>query len=206
MKSGVNTEPLKAAKEKPKLTVGKTLLLFGLGSSTALFLCFLVAYAYSQPNWAWTRFNFPVLFLLSAVVLGASSYTINQLGKNFNVGNAKRLKWMFQLTIALTLAFIVFQVWGWGQLYANNIHIGGKPDGSYLYLISAIHALHVLGGAVPLLWLYNKAKGALNGSVEQFMYFNDKDELNRLHLLEWYWHFVDVVWVIILLFFLVNHV
>lgn len=184
---------------------GQKGLMLGLGSSTSLFLAFMAAYMYSKPNWSWTLLSFPKLFLISAVLLGFSSYTIRQIPKAFKADDAQRMKKMFHLTIALTSAFVIAQIMGWGELISENIIIGGKPDGSYLYLISGIHALHVLGGLVPLLIFYFGFIKTQKSSVNSLMYFSKVGEYGRLRLIETYWHFVDVVWVIILLFFLFNH-
>lgn len=180
-------------------------MFFGLGSSTMLFLTFMFAYMYSKPDWTWTLLSFPKLFLVSAVLLGFSSFTIHQIPKAFLEDNGDRMRKMFLYTIGLSIAFCITQVLGWGELISENIVIGGKPDGSYLYLISGIHALHVVGGIIPLIILYFRFNKAFKEPVNSLLYFSKYSEVNKLKILENYWHFVDIVWLIILLFFLFNH-
>lgn len=184
---------------------GKMGLIVGLGGSTSLFLAFMVAYLYSKPNWTWTLLSFPKLFLVSAVVLVLSSFSIRQIPKAFAADDAPRMKKMFIYTIVLTSIFVVTQIMGWGELISENIVIGGKPDGSYLYIISGIHALHVVGGLIPLLIFYFSFKKIQANPVNSLLYFSKPGELAKLKMLEIYWHFVDIVWLIILLFFLFNH-
>jgi len=76
---------------------------------------------------------------------------------------------------------------------------------AYLYLISAIHLAHVIAG-IPFLgyFIYNAIKKMVS-PVSVLVYFSDEDKKRGLDLLTLYWHFLDGLWIYLVLFFLVNY-
>jgi cytochrome c oxidase subunit 3 len=77
----------------------------------------------------------------------------------------------------------------------NEISIFNNSSSSYIYVLSFMHLLHVLGG-----WLF--FVGILLVAV-----FRKRPALNnlRLRLGATYWHFVDILWIYLLLFLLLIH-
>jgi len=172
---------------------------------TMLFVGLLGAYLFSKQQWTWQQFQFPKLFLISTVVLGLSSVTMSlviKFYKNDNLGAFKRATYA---TLMLGVAFLVLQVFAWFQLNNSGIFLAGTPDGSYLYLISGLHAIHLLAGLGLLIHLAIFASMQLSEPVKQLLYFTDNYKLKKLKLIALYWHFVDILWVILLIFFLFNH-
>ncbi len=188
-----------------QLEPAKIMMYLTLAGITVLFLCLTVSYMASKTTWTWTQFRFPRSFLLSALLLGLSSFTIHKAVIAFKDNATQTLVKMLGATLSLSILFIVFQVIGWQYLYERGIYVGGKPDGSYLYLISGLHALHVIVGVLILAWVFFKAITKLKGSVNDLVYFSEKSNQRSLELIALYWHFVDVLWIYLLLFFLFNH-
>jgi len=172
---------------------------------TSLFLGLTAAYLFSTQNWTWQQFSFPKLFLISTFVIVASSWTIHKAVKAFVEDQEKDFKRYMTFTIVLALAFVVSQVLGWAELHSEGVFVGGKPDGSYLYLISGLHALHVVGGFLPLLYYYIVSRRKLKDPVKSLLFFTDESYKIRFRLLERYWHYVDILWIYLLFFFLFNH-
>ena len=96
-------------------------------------------------------------------------------------------------TFVLGLLFAYFQYSGWGELYSKNIVFGGKSSnasGSFLYLITFLHLLHLFAGLISLLvTLKNSIKGKYNA-----------ENTLGLELCSIYWHFLDILWVYLFLF------
>jgi len=178
---------------------------FAIVGIITLFLALTSAYWLSNPQWTWSKFKFPKLFLISTVVLGLSSYTINRVIFFFKHDDLKRFKKFIGYTLLLGTLFLVFQVAAWFQLNNSGIYLAGKPDGSYLYLITALHALHLIVGIALLFYLWLLSKYKLTDPVKKLIYFSNKINLKHLTLISIYWHFVDVLWVYLLMFFLFNH-
>lgn len=181
------------------------ILNFGMMGITVLFLALTAAYLFSSTNWSWSQFGFPKWFVVSALALAASSYTLHRCLKAFRNGSKEDLRLYILLSIGISLAFVVFQLVGWAELQNKGIYFGGRPNGSYLYLISGLHAAHVLVG---MIWLFSftfRSRKMLRNPVDSLLFFSDKQNENSLNLLNRYWHFVDILWIYLLVFFLLNH-
>ncbi len=181
------------------------MLYFGIVSLTVLFLGLTIAYFFSKDAWTWSQFRFPRVFLLSTVVIVASSFSIQRALKFYQTDASEQLQKTLLLSLVLSVMFVVLQVIGWSDLYARGIYIAGKPDGSYLYLISGLHVLHVLVGLLVLFVFYRKVNKKLKDPVESLLFFTTPKKERQLQMIVTYWHFVDVLWVYLLLFFLFNH-
>jgi len=178
---------------------------FAIAGITILFLALTAAYLFSKPQWTWAQFSFPKTFLISTIVLALSSYTMSKTVHHFKQDHFEKFKSFVKYTLILGFAFVLLQIAAWFQLNKAGIYLAGKPDGSYLYIISALHGLHLLLGVVLLVYLWLIAKYKLSDKVKRLIYFSDKTKLQRLNLIAIYWHFVDALWIYLLMFFLFNH-
>lgn len=184
------------------IEVFTTIVLVGI---SMLFIGLLSAYLFAKQQWTWQQFPFPKLFLISTLVLGLSSLSMSLVIKFYKKDNLPAFKRATYATLLLGIAFLVFQVLAWFQLNNSGIFLAGKPDGSYLYLISGLHALHLLAGLGLLIHLAIFATVQLSEPVKQLLYFTDSYKLTKLKLIAIYWHYVDILWVLLLIFFLFNH-
>ncbi|PSJ74826.1 hypothetical protein C7N43_22120 [Sphingobacteriales bacterium UPWRP_1] len=195
------------SKEPPIIKVhAQQLMLYALlASLSVLFIGLSVAYLFAKGNWHWAQFSFPRAFIVSSLALAASSYTMQQTVNAHKLHHEKQLLTMMALTLGFTLLFITGQLLGWYELYCKGIYIAGKPDGSYLYLLSGLHILHVLAGLGILLFLYANTRKCLSDPVQKVFYFVETHYGRRLAMTATYWHFVDILWLYLLVFFLLNH-
>lgn len=182
-----------------------TALNFALGGITSLFLGLSAAYLFSSTNWTWKQFSFPKLFLVSSIVLVASSFTLEKALSAFKNDDQDGLKKYLTATIIFAILFVITQSIGWIELQNEGIFMNGKPNGSYLYLISGVHALHVIGGILPLSIFFIKTIRSLKDPVESLIMFSSPDKLTSFKMITRYWHFVDFLWIYLLFFFLFNH-
>jgi cytochrome c oxidase subunit 3 len=81
----------------------------------------------------------------------------------------------------------------WMELFAMGIDLKRNPSGAFVYLISGTHATHVLGGIATLVV-------AMIHAFSLSFKVTDKRK-NRFQLVLYYWHFVDILWIYLLLFF-----
>jgi cytochrome c oxidase subunit 3 len=72
---------------------------------------------------------------------------------------------------------------------------GEGVSGSFIYVISFVHLLHMLGGVIALLVVF---------AVVNFRKRTKVYSSTGLEILSTYWHFVDVLWIYLFLFFLFN--
>ena len=127
---------------------------------------------------------------LATICLLSSSATIvlaeRALHKN-RIG-AFRLWWT--LTVLLGLSFLIQTALDWYELiFKDHLTIASNVFGSTFYGLVGLHATHV---TVGLIFLSIVLCSSLAG-------FPIATEARRIRFLSWYWHFVDVVWVIVFL-------
>ena len=97
-------------------------------------------------------------------------------------------------TLALGITFIVFQFQGFSQIVAQGYYFTGESSSvttSYIFLIAMVHILHVIAGIISLLVvLYNQLKGK----------YTTRNTLG-IELGATFWHFLDLLWLYLILFF-----
>lgn len=171
----------------------KPLLWVGIFSIVMLFAGLTSAYVVRADNGNWLLFNLPSAFYLSTAIIVTSSITMFlalQMAKKNNKGG---IIISLLATFVLGLVFAYFQYLGWSELYSKQIVFGGKSanaSGSFLYLITFLHLLHLFAGIISLLiTLKNSVKGK----------YNAQNTLG-LELCSIYWHFLDILWVYLFLF------
>ena len=98
------------------------------------------------------------------------------------------------LTFVLGCDFVVLQWIGFKGLWNQGVHFTGAAGaGQFLYIIFGLHALHVLGGIIALLVMFIKA---FFGKVKLY-------SAVPVEVVATYWHFVDILWIYLLVFFLI---
>jgi len=108
-------------------------------------------------------------------------------------------------TMVLSVVFMIVQFIGWRQLFNQDIFINSSNSASYLYVISALHFAHVIAG-LPFLGVFLwRARRDMKEPVTVLVYFSDPEKRLRLRLLTIYWHFLDALWIYLVIFFWVNY-
>lgn len=178
------------------------LLLAGI---TALFLGFSFAYLYNRIQTGMEPVNLPPLFYFNSFLLIGSSLVLMSAKKHYLADNTARYQMMLIITFVLTLLFLVFQILAWKQLMDSNISLTYNNLASYMYLISGLHFAHVIGGLPFLGYFIWQSKKFMKEPVTVLIYFSDPDKKRRLQLLTTYWHFLDLLWIYLIIFFLANY-
>jgi len=76
-------------------------------------------------------------------------------------------------------------------------------SGAFLLVISGIHAAHILGGIGFLTYIFVKGSERLKDNALAVVYFSDPIPRFQLKLVNYYWHFLGILWVYLLGFFMV---
>lgn len=166
--------------------------------SLMLFAAFLSAFIVHKPDaeakQTWTSFDLPVYFFYSVIIAIASSVTIYYAYQMAKKDELSANKWLIFITWLLGILFCFSQYMGWKQLVALDLtFVNARPEdisASYVYVISALHVLHVFGGIV-----------LLSISWIQSIRLNvHKKNLNLMSITHTYWHFVGLLWIFLYLF------
>ncbi|NNE28256.1 MAG: cytochrome oxidase subunit III [Saprospiraceae bacterium] len=172
----------------------KFALYASFASMVMLFSGLTSAFIVRQAQGNWLEFPMPSLFYWSTVIIVASSLTLHGSFIAFKKGNQSWYRTLLVVSFFLGVGFTIAQYQAWLQMFDQGIYLNGNPSGSFIYVISGIHAAHVLGGLGALL------VAIVHAFVLPF-YRNPVRKL-RFEMTLIYWHFVDFLWIYLLLFFL----
>ena len=166
----------------------------GMGSIIMMFTGWTSAYIVKHAAGNWLEFGLPSMFYVSTAVIILSSIALHISYISYKKQNESMYKGMLVLTFILGLAFIAFQWQGWHQLFDMGVDLKANVAGSFTYLITGAHAVHVLGGIAAL------TVAMIHAFSLKFRYKEERK--NRFRLVLQYWHFVGVLWIYIVLFIL----
>ncbi|MDX1684659.1 MAG: cytochrome c oxidase subunit 3 [Saprospiraceae bacterium] len=178
------------------------LLLSGI---TIAFFGLSLAYLYSRIQGNIPPVELPPLFYFNCLLLIGSSWTLVYAKKSYKEDDTPRYKTFLLWTLVLTTLFILMQIIAWRQLFDNQIPLQHSTTASFLYVVSGLHFLHVFAGIPFLALFYWKARKKLVEPVSVLVYFSDPDKRRTLNILTVYWHFLDVLWIYLVVFFGINY-
>ncbi|MCG9899481.1 MAG: heme-copper oxidase subunit III [Sediminibacterium sp.] len=177
-----------------KLHPHKFMLWIAIGSIVMMFAGLTSAYLVKKSQTNWLEFDLPVVFWYSTVAIVASSVTMWLAQKSFKAREMQRYRILITATAILGLLFMALQIVGFYDLEAKSIRLLGatsNPAASFLFVITALHILHVLGGVVAIMVIFIRA-------------FVGKTKLyssRPIELVSIYWHFVDILWIYLFIFY-----
>ena len=177
------------------------LTLVGVG---VLFLAFSGAFIYSRVQSDLPPVDVPLMFILNSVVLLASSYTISLAKRAYKADDTEGYKRALVLTMGLSVLFLVLQIIAWQQLFAANILPSTDNSAGYLYVLSGMHFAHVIFGLPFILGFFLVARKRMREPVSVLIYFSDPEKRLKLRMLTMYWHFMDALWIYLVVFLLIN--
>ena len=159
-----------------------------------VFAALTSAYIVRQAEGDWLIFELPRLFWITSIIILVSSGTMHWAYLAAKNDNLESVKVATIFTTILGIAFLVGQFMAWGDLVSNNVFFVGNPSGSFAYVLSGLHGLHIVGGVVFLSILLSAA----------FKYNVHSKNLSLIEMCATYWHFLDVLWLYLFVFLLLN--
>ena len=181
-----------------------SLLLFGL---TFLFLALTISYVYIRVTMQVDAVQVPWLFLLNTAVLLGSSYTMVRAKRCYVEDNTGAYQRNLKYTIGLSFLFMVMQVVAWVWLFkVNSTALNTSTTAGFLYVISFTHLVHVIAGLPFLIAFYRTARKRMIDPVTVLVYFSDPEKRLKLRLLTIYWHFLDFLWLYLVVFLGINYI
>jgi cytochrome c oxidase subunit III len=139
----------------------------------------------------WISFELPRVIWVNTVVLLASSTTLeiarSHLRRVGDFGAMDGFRRWWGLTTALGLVFLAGQFLAWRELAAQGVFLATNPSSSFFYLLTALHAVHLIGGVLVLLYVafrnWRRSQITLSAAAG---------------LAAIYWHFLDGLWLFLL--------
>ncbi len=159
-------------------------------AEASLFVIFVTAYVYyigKSTNGPYPK-DVLSLPIVATICLLSSSFTIVHAEKMFHRKDEVGFRKWWGITILLGTVFMVFTAYEWYEfIYHEGLTIATNLFGSTFYSLVGLHASHVIVGLTLLsLVLTFSWLGKLHPRYTE-----------KMEMISWYWHFVDVVWVIV---------
>jgi cytochrome c oxidase subunit III len=179
--------------QRKKINPKKFAMWIAIGSIIMMFGGLTSGYIVRRSQGNWENIKLPTEFYISTVVILLSSATLMLALRSFKQRNMQFHRAMVGITFALGITFTVLQYYGFKDLL-NHLQWADNVSFQYLIVIILVHALHILGGVVALfvLFLQTYSRNLKNYSS------------NALEIAGTYWHFVDILWIYLFIFFLTN--
>ncbi len=176
--------------QKKGLHPNKFSLWVALGSMVMMFAGLSSAYIVKRNQANWLTYNIPLVFWYSTGIILLSSLTMILCRKAYLNRQMNQYKRWLAVTALLGIAFVFMQYFGFVEMWKNGITITRNVSFSFLYVIVTLHAVHVLGGITALVIILVKS------------YRTRKKTYNSISIdmMNTYWHFVDLLWIYLLVF------
>jgi cytochrome c oxidase subunit 3 len=171
----------------------------GLASIAMLFISLTSAYILRQtkslssesPDWKALQVPSALWVTTALILLSSASFEIARRALKNNL--YEKFKTWISITTALGFAFLLGQILGWRQLTSQGIYLRSNPHSSFFYLLTGLHAVHLLGGILILSYV---TMAALRLRISA-------KKRTTVEVTSVYWHFMDGLWIylFVLLFF-----
>jgi len=186
---------------RPELPSRKLAVWLFLGSEVLFFSSLIFTYIamrVTSPSWpSYEQIAHTLAVNVTAVntfILIVSSVSVVLALHAIQGGDQRGLVTWLAVTAALGVTFLGVQAYEYGKLIEEGLTVTRTPIGgtdplfaTTFYAMTGFHGMHVLGGVLMLLIVLVKARRGL--------YTRDHHE--GVELFGLYWHFVDLVWIIL---------
>lgn len=138
----------------------------------------------------------PQAFKYSTTAIIISSITLFFASRAAKQSHLEKQRMFLWLTFALGVVFFVLQIYAWYVLaYQMGIHfVDPNASRSFIYVFSGMHLLHIIAALVLLsntiLGAYKKIPHARN--------------MFKMEITSIFWHFLDIIWIYLYVFLLLN--
>ena len=164
-----------------------------LGSLAVLFVASILGYLLTRSHAeTWPPPGVPALpsgLWFSTVVILSCSLTVHLALRAVRMGERSSCSWWLSATLALGLLFLAAQAVNWFGLVAAQFSPKTNLYAFLFYLLTGLHAAHVVGGLVPLGIVTGKSLAGRYGSGWH----------PGVTYMAMYWHFLDAVWIVLFL-------
>lgn len=162
-------------------------LLAFMGTVSMLFIGFTSAYILRRASADWLPLAAPPVLWINTGILAASSMALETARRRLRGWDLASAQRWGTATAALGIAFLAGQYLGWQQLQASGVFLATNPHSSFFYVLTGVHALHLVGG---LTW------GLVVVARLRRMTLTPGED--GLGLFATFWHFLGALWLYLL--------
>ncbi|RYY34446.1 MAG: heme-copper oxidase subunit III [Sphingobacteriaceae bacterium] len=137
----------------------------------------------------------PKVFLYSTLTILFSSVTMFLAARAAKQLEHDKQRILLIITIVLGIVFFVLQVNGWQQMIAGGHYfVNNNATISFVYVFTGIHLLHIVAGILIL----------VNALVKSYRNTLQVKNLYYMDLSSIFWHFIDIIWIYLYVFLILN--
>lgn len=165
-------------------------------SVVMIFASLTSGYLVRKSEGNWLDFELPPIFWATTGILLVSSITHHLAFIHAKKDNLEQVRGWMIITALLGIAFLVSQFYAWVYLVGINVYFSGNNvAGSFLYVLTGLHALHLISAVIFVLWI----------TLATFNFKVHSKNILGIELCTTYWHFLDALWIYLFVFLLLFH-
>lgn len=164
-------------------------------SIVMIFASLTSAFIVKQGEGSWQDYQLPSLFWFTSGVIIVSSLLLQWGYFAAKKDQLQTVKLTVGLTLLLGLVFLVGQWKSWAQLVEMEVFFVGNPAGSFIYILTGLHALHLISGIIFLIIVL----------ISAFKYKVHARSMVRMEMCTTYWHFLGALWLYLFVFLVFYH-
>src|SRR5215203_2139082 len=180
-----------STQQQNKIHPHKFAMWVAIASILMMFAGLTSAYIVKSGQANWQEVRTPNIFWFSTAVLVISSITMQTALRAIKHRAMGQYRSLLLLTLVLGIVFVVLQYIGFRWLWSHGVHFEGAGAGQFLYIIFGLHAIHVLGGIIALVIM----------AARQYFGKTKNYSTTPVEIISIYWHFVDILWLYLIVFF-----
>jgi cytochrome c oxidase subunit 3 len=183
-------EPRKPISMHPK----KFAMWLFIASVVMVFASLTSAYIVRQAEGNWLYFDLPDVLYATSLVIMLSSVSMQLAYWAAKKDKLERVKLYMAITSILGVVFCIGQLLAWGDLVKNSVYLVGNPSGSFLYVLTGLHAAHLISAIIFVLIVL----------VAAFQKKVHSGNLAQIEMCTTYWHFLGGLWLYLFVFLILN--
>jgi cytochrome c oxidase subunit III len=158
-----------------------------LAVALCLFSLMSAAFFMRMDSTDWQSPPLPRILWFNTAVLVFSSVALQIAQSAAKAAALARMRSALIAGGAGSLIFLAGQLWAWRQMAVNGFYASQNPANAFFFLLTGMHALHLIGGLVALSRAATRARRGEGGKVLAA----------TLELCAIYWHFLLIVWLLL---------
>jgi len=157
---------------------------------SALVSAFVVRRGISED---WISLVKPPILWANTVILLASSLVLDFARRALKKRDRSAFNLWWTVATVLGILFLAGQAYAWRELRQAGVFIATNPASSFFYVLTASHAVHLLGGVTALVYVDVQALRLQLGPAKR----------TAIDVSAIFWHFLDVLWMCLMVLFYV---
>jgi len=153
------------------------------------------AYIVRQAEGNWLEYDLPTIFYITSGIVVLSSFFLHYAYYSAQKDSITGVRIGMSMAVLLGIAFLIGQWYSWIAMVDREVFFVGNPSGSFLYVFTGLHAVHLISGLIFLIIVL----------ISSFRYEVHSKSMIAMEMATTYWHFLAGLWLYLFMFLILNH-